>query len=518
VLKKKEQLETLNNRLAVYIDTVRRLEQDNRELKNVIASYSDTYEVETSKVKQLYERELEDAKKLIEELARDKTRLEIEAEKADAEAQDALTKLARKERDLRAAEGRSKQYETEISELKARNEALGYDANRKTDENVALRGTNSDLDKQVTALKRQLESETLLRVDLENKNKTLREELQFNQQVHETAIEEIRRQRTYDVKSYDDGLRKQYDDRLLNELQELRLQTDQEMQDIRDEIAGQFEKKIEDLEKTNRRNNDQMNTYRSDITSYRERIDDISKARDALNDKVIYLEQRCRDLEDRLHRTQLKQEESLAERELDLERLKQQIEQMQIDYQNLLDIKIGLDREIATYRKLLESEEERLNISGNLSRIDSSHVTSAANTTFESSSTRSRKRPRYESGEHASVNAQLIEGVNIIDDESSQPKFVKLVNNSKEEVALTGWILKRKVGSQSYEFKFPKGMVLKAGATTTIWSSDVNDITVDPPTNLKLRTNKWFSTGKESKTILEDSDGRVIAEKTVTVK
>jgi hypothetical protein len=29
----KEQLETLNNRLAVYIDTVRRLEHDNKELK-----------------------------------------------------------------------------------------------------------------------------------------------------------------------------------------------------------------------------------------------------------------------------------------------------------------------------------------------------------------------------------------------------------------------------------------------------------------------------------------------------
>ncbi len=58
----------------------------------MIASYTDTYEVEASKVKQLYEHELEDAKKLIEELAREKTRLEIEAEKADAEAQDALTK------------------------------------------------------------------------------------------------------------------------------------------------------------------------------------------------------------------------------------------------------------------------------------------------------------------------------------------------------------------------------------------------------------------------------------------
>lgn len=515
----KEQLETLNNRLAVYIDTVRRLEHDNRELKSIIASYSDTYEVETSKVKQLYERELEDAKKLIEELAREKSRLEIDAEKANAEAQDALAKLARKERDLRAAEGRLKQYENELSDLKARNDALSYDANRKTDENVGLRGNNNDLEKQVAALKRQLESETLLRVDLENKNKTLREELQFNAQVHETAIEEVRRQRTYDVKSFDSGLRQQYDDRLLNELQELRLQTEQEMQTLRDEIAGQYEKKIEDLEKTIRRNVDQVGSYRSDVTSYRERIEDVTKSRDALNDKVLYLEQRCRDLEDRLHRAQEKQEALSAEHEDDLERLKQQIEQMQIDYQNLLDIKIGLDREIATYRKLLESEEERLNISGNLSRIDTSNLTTTSNTTFETSTLPSRKRPRYESVERPSVNTQLIEGINIIDDESAQPKFVKLINNSKQDVAFNGWVLKRKVGSQSYEFKFPKNMVLKAGATTTIWSSDVNDISVDPPTNLKLRTPKWFSTGKESKkTILEDADGHVVAEKTVTVK
>ncbi|CAF3673686.1 unnamed protein product, partial [Adineta steineri] len=71
----------------------------------------------------------------------------------------------------------------------------------------------------------------------------------------------------------------------------------------------------------------------------------------------------------------------------------------------------------------------------------------------------------------------------------------------------------------SYEYKFPRGMVLKSGATTTIWSSDVNDISVDPPTNLKLRTNKWFTTTNESKkTILENTDGHVVTEKTVTVK
>ncbi|CAF2855237.1 unnamed protein product [Rotaria sp. Silwood2] len=383
----------------------------------------------------------------------------------------------------------------------------------------ALRGANNDLEKQVNTLKRQLEAETLLRIDLENKNKTLREELQFNEQVHETAIEEIRKQKHYQVKTYDDGLRQQYDDRLLNELQELRMQTEQEMQAMRDEIASQYEKKIEDLQTTIRRNADQFGTYRSDVVSYRERIEDVTKTRDALNDKVLSLEQRCRDLEDRLHRSQQRQDELLVERDNDIERLKQQIEQMQIDYQNLLDIKIGLDREISTYRKLLESEEERLNISGNLSRMEGSSMTATTTGTFESSSYPSRKRPRYELDDQPSMNTQLLDGINIIDDESSQPKFVKLINHSKQDVLLNGWILKRKVGSQSYEFKFPKGMVLKAGATTTIWSSDVNDISVDPPTNLKLRTTKWFTSGSESKkTILEDSEGRVIAEKTVTIK
>lgn len=38
----------------------------------------------------------------------------------------------------------------------------------------------------------------------------------------------------------------------------------------------------------------------------------------------------------------------------------------------------------------------------------------------------------------------------------------------------------------------------------------MNDISVDPPINLKLRTTKWFTTGNENKkTILEDSEGRV---------
>jgi len=116
----------------------------------------------------------------------------------------------------------------------------------------------------------------------------------------------------------------------------------------------------------------------------------------------------------------------------------------------------------------IKSSFSRLNISGNTSRTDGGNVTTTSNRTSETKSYSGRKRPRYDSVERPSINTQLLDGINIIDDDSAHPKFVKLINNSNHEVALNGWVLKRKVGSQLYEFKFPKGMVLKAGATTTV--------------------------------------------------
>lgn len=44
---------------------------------------------------------------------------------------------------------------------------------------------------------------------------------------------------------HDDGLRQQYDARLLQELQQLRSQNEQEMQLLKEELAAQYEKKVD---------------------------------------------------------------------------------------------------------------------------------------------------------------------------------------------------------------------------------------------------------------------------------
>ena len=84
----KEQLQNLNDRLASYIDRVRYLEQENSRLLVQVKSSEETVTREVSSIKSLYETELEDARRVLDETAKEKAKLQIDVGKYKADADD----------------------------------------------------------------------------------------------------------------------------------------------------------------------------------------------------------------------------------------------------------------------------------------------------------------------------------------------------------------------------------------------------------------------------------------------
>ena len=56
-------------------------------------------------------------------------------------------------------------------------------------------------------------------------------------------MQQMKQQQSYET-IHHDSLRQQYDDKLLQELQQLRTQSEQEIVLLREEIASQYEKKV----------------------------------------------------------------------------------------------------------------------------------------------------------------------------------------------------------------------------------------------------------------------------------